>query len=202
MKAISFMRALFLPICLVMQYNSINAMKRQGSEITNYQPQAQPVPKKIKPTNQIANFFCNECPKGFTTERGLSYHRSLTHKQTKNLRERKFFCDKCPKNFCDNHGLKRHYRIHTGEKPFECDICFQPFRDKANCKKHRELHFPIEQQTTITYTPVVQHALIKAVNNYTPNPIINTYQSTQMTTYIPLELSPFAESVQALEWTS
>merc|ERR1712080_220413 len=62
-------------------------------------------------------FFCEECPKSFTNNHALVYHKQ------NHTGEKPYICDMCLQTFTSKWTLEEHKLIHTGEMPFQCDHC-------------------------------------------------------------------------------
>lgn len=67
-------------------------------------------------------FFCEECGKSFSTEKGLKIHRQRSHEEKaeggEELEEEEGFkCEKCDKEFDTKRGLSIHQsQVHTEEE--------------------------------------------------------------------------------------
>lgn len=81
-------------------------------------------------------YFCDECGKGFMSERPFQKHlRSHQARQEKNL-----MCDVCHKKFAEKQRLLEHMQIHTGIKPYECSVCGRRFSQTSSMYTHALIH--------------------------------------------------------------
>lgn len=64
-------------------------------------------------------YKCNECEKGFISQRHLKVH-SRIHAKVK-----PYICPHCKRGFTQKVSLKGHLRIHTGCKPYRCEVFFE-----------------------------------------------------------------------------
>ncbi|KAK3932812.1 Zinc finger protein 26 [Frankliniella fusca] len=81
-------------------------------------------------------YFCDECGKGFMSERPYQKHlRSHQARQEKNL-----MCQVCHKKFAEKQRLLEHMQIHTGIKPYECSVCGRRFSQTSSMYTHALIH--------------------------------------------------------------
>jgi len=77
--------------------------------------------------------ICNECGKGFPTQRKLNYHIRYTHSDKKHNRHS---CPICGKDF-SRAKLKPHImRVHENNFPFSCQYCAKSFVSKYYVERH------------------------------------------------------------------
>ena len=88
----------------------------------------------MKIHNELKQFKCELCEKGFTQSRYL-YRHMRTHTGSK-----PFKCELCEKGFTKSSNLSRHMRIHTGAKPFKCELCEKEFTQSGQLSKHKRSH--------------------------------------------------------------
>lgn len=104
MKKIVFKQIFTLFICLTMHYNVINAMKRQITEISNYQKIAVQTPsQKLK---LEAQFSCYICYKKFTRNDYLTNH-ILAH-----IKKNYYPCKLCPQRLTYQSDYIKHINAH------------------------------------------------------------------------------------------
>lgn len=81
-------------------------------------------------------YFCDECGKGFMSERPYQKHlRSHQARQEKNM-----MCQVCHKKFAERQRLLEHMQIHTGIKPYECSVCGRRFSQTSSMYTHALIH--------------------------------------------------------------
>ena len=79
------------------------------------------------------NHICNECGKGFPSQRKLNYHITYTHSEKKHLR---LACPVCGKDF-SRAKLKPHImRVHDNNLPYNCQYCAKSFVSKYYMDRH------------------------------------------------------------------
>ncbi|XP_058066461.1 zinc finger protein 271-like [Anopheles bellator] len=109
--------------------------------------------KHYKPAGEetTAEFFCDRCPKSFSSTESLKTH-------VKNhLRERKYVCCVCSKRFVQKSDLIIHGRTHTDERPYECRQCSKRFRTASHLRDHMSTHEEVNK-----FECDVCHKLFKA----------------------------------------
>ncbi|CAL8355170.1 unnamed protein product [Boreogadus saida] len=84
-------------------------------------------------------FSCPMCRKDFSTSKGLTVHRRLSHGPGSSQRAvRPFSCSVCGKHFLRSSSLKPHMSIHVGE-PYACTQCGRRYSSRGNLGRHQAL---------------------------------------------------------------
>jgi len=112
--------------------------------------------KKVKVKFYGSEFTCEQCNKTFQSERILSFHMRVMHKQDENIQEsqkvqdldsksknatsRLYKCGICDKSFTTKKFLNRHNFDHKGEIPFMCEHCGASFSSKISLDTHDFVH--------------------------------------------------------------
>jgi len=106
-------------------------------------------------------FCCTElsCPRihlGFSTEKELKKHMSMTHPDPATFAWKfpkiakpvpKHSCTICSKEFTRSSTLRIHLKTHANERAFKCRTCDKSFVRKHDCTRHEEkLHGGERQQ--------------------------------------------------------
>ena len=85
--------------------------------------------------DKIRDFFCDACPKAFSTKSLLGQHQQGVHSTV-----RKFKCLVCGMGCLTKGELVTHMKCHTGERPFICDACSATFITNSCLKAHKRKH--------------------------------------------------------------
>ena len=92
---------------------------------------------------EIINYKCESCEKGFKTHDGLTIHTRLVHQGVKVDKEpgavvpKVFPCIACNKTFPKPYKLKKHIRfVHQGIKDYKCDQCDKEFGTNKGLEYH------------------------------------------------------------------
>ena len=83
--------------------------------------------------DQLFEFFCPECRKGFVHEILLKKHVEKHHPSL-----RPFLCNLCQKSFPSNAGLKQHLATHDKSKLYTCFVCFASYKQKGSLTTHQK----------------------------------------------------------------
>ncbi len=75
-------------------------------------------------------FKCQECGKGFLSERTLKMHTNM------HLGVYPYHCQFCNKGFPNQDNLKGHLASHTNVKEFRCEQCGQEFTYRTSLNQH------------------------------------------------------------------
>ncbi|XP_055332191.1 uncharacterized protein LOC129584113 [Paramacrobiotus metropolitanus] len=78
-------------------------------------------------------FPCAECPKRYTTYRGLTDHFGTNHDPSQ-----KCACEICQREFMTRWRLKRHMLSHSNIFNFMCELCGKQFKSKGQLQKHNK----------------------------------------------------------------
>ncbi|XP_057307367.1 zinc finger protein 510-like isoform X2 [Hydractinia symbiolongicarpus] len=84
---------------------------------------------------ELSNFRCQVCQRGFTTKGSLELHVDAVH-----LKKKEFGCSLCGRLFSRKHILKVHLAMHYGKRDFACSTCGKTFLQKSNLNRHERIH--------------------------------------------------------------
>ena len=76
-------------------------------------------------------YYCDQCPKVYTSWYGLSLHIKGTHRN-----EFRFRCAICNKGFQHMWHYHGHCNRHHGLRPYSCSSCSASFASEKDMKKH------------------------------------------------------------------
>ncbi|KAK8751041.1 hypothetical protein OTU49_012718, partial [Cherax quadricarinatus] len=83
--------------------------------------------------NSVKPWICNECQKGFSTQRGACEHYAASHKG------QNFSCDHCSASYVRKRDLIGHYnKVHLNIQPYKCRVpeCSSKFSSHSALYRH------------------------------------------------------------------